>query len=96
VHNDHELTALVASAAGEVLGPAQVQWLEQPSLGAEDFAELLDGLRGTMFRLGVAGPEGCTPLHSNTFEPDEGALAVGVKVLSLSLLRWMERQDTVL
>lgn len=91
VHNDHELTALVAEAGVELLGPAQVQWLEQPSLGAEDFAELLDGLRGTMFRLGVAGPEGCTPLHSNTFEPDEGALAVGVKVLSLSLLRWMER-----
>jgi hypothetical protein len=40
----------------------------------------------------VAGAEGCTPLHSNTFAPDEGALEVGVKVLSLSLLRWMERQ----
>jgi hypothetical protein len=39
--------------------------------------------------LGVAGPQGCTPLHSNTFAPDEGALAVGVRVLSLSLLRWM-------
>ncbi len=45
-----------------------------------------------MFRHGVAGPEGCTPLHSNTFAPDEGCLAVGVKVLTLCLLRWGQRQ----
>ncbi len=91
VHNDPELTDLVAGAAVDLLGRSQVHWLEQPSLGAEDFAELLDGIRGTMFRLGVAGPAGCTPLHSNSFAPDEGALAVGVKVLTLSLLRWMNR-----
>jgi amidohydrolase len=88
VHNDPALTALVAEAAVELLGRERVQWLEQPSLGAEDFAELLEGTRGTMFRLGVAGPQGCTPLHSNTFTPDEDCLAVGVKVLTLSLLRW--------
>jgi amidohydrolase len=92
VHNDLELTELVAEAAVELLGRPQVQWLEQPSLGAEDFAELLDGTRGTMFRLGVAGPEGCTPLHSNTFAPDEASLPVGVKVLTYSLLRWMAAQ----
>jgi metal-dependent amidase/aminoacylase/carboxypeptidase family protein len=64
--------------------------LEQPSLGAEDFAELQQGTRATMFRLGVAGPDGCTPLHSSSFRPDEACLAVGVEVLSASLLRWIE------
>jgi amidohydrolase len=88
VHNDGGLTALVADAAEHLLGRHQVLWLEQPSLGAEDFAELLQTTPGTMFRLGVAGPEGCTPLHSNTFAPDEGCLSVGIKVLTLSLLRW--------
>jgi amidohydrolase len=91
VHNDAALTELVAEAAVDLLGSGRVQWLEQPSLGAEDFAELLEGVRGTMFRLGVAGPGGCTPLHSNTFAPDERSLEVGVKVLALSLLRWMHR-----
>ncbi|KEF41189.1 MAG: hydrolase [Cyanobium sp. CACIAM 14] len=91
VHNDPALTELVAHAAVDLLGRSRVQWLEQPSLGAEDFAELLADTRGTMFRLGVAGPEGCAPLHSNSFDPDEGCLEVGVKVLALSLLRWMER-----
>ena len=92
VHNDPALTELVAEAGVELLGRQQVQWLEQPSLGAEDFAELLDGTRGTMFRLGVAGPQGCMPLHSNSFAPDEAALPVGIGVLTLSLLRWMERR----
>ncbi len=91
VHNDPELTQLVADAAVALLGRPRVQWLEQPSLGAEDFAELLANTRGTMFRLGVAGPGGCSPLHSNSFDPDEGCLEVGIKVLTLSLLRWMER-----
>jgi hypothetical protein len=90
VHNDPVLTRLVAAAAVDLLGSSQVEWLEQPSLGAEDFAELLEGHRGTMFRLGVAGPEGCTPLHSNTFAPDEACLPVGIRVLTLSVLRWME------
>ena len=90
VQNDPALTELVAAAAEELLGRPQVQWLEQPSLGAEDFAQLLENTRGTMFRLGVAGASGCSPLHSNTFAPDEAALPVGVRVLALSLLRWME------
>jgi metal-dependent amidase/aminoacylase/carboxypeptidase family protein len=88
VHNEGGLTQLVADAAEDLLGREQVLWLDQPSLGAEDFAELLQSTSGTMFRLGVAGPKGCTPLHSNTFAPDEGCLSVGVKVLTLSLLRW--------
>ena len=92
VHNDPELTALVAAVGEELLGREQVQWLDQPSLGAEDFAHLLDGTRGTMFRLGVAGKAGCAPLHNSTFAPDEGALAVGIKVLTGSLLRWMEQK----
>jgi amidohydrolase len=93
VHNDSRLTELVALAASDLLGAEKVQWLEQPSLGAEDFAELLRDCRGTMFRLGVAGPEGCSPLHSNTFLADEGALEVGIRVLTLSLLRWIGQQE---
>ena len=94
VHNDPELTQLVAAAATELLGRQRVHWLEQPSLGAEDFAELQRDTPATMFRLGVAGPQGCTPLHSNSFAPDERCLAVGVEVLSASLLRWIEARST--
>jgi len=92
VHNDRELTELVASVGGQLLGRERVQWLEQPSLGAEDFAQLLESTRGTMFRLGVAGPEGCSPLHSSTFAADEGCLPVGIGVLTASVLCWIERR----
>ena len=92
VHNDPALTELVEEAALALLDRPQVRRLEQPSLGAEDFAELLTAAPGTMFRLGVAGAEGCPPLHNGGFNPDEGAIAVGVQVLTLSLLLWMERR----
>ena len=88
VCNDPALTALVASTAERVLGPEPVIWLEHPSMGAEDFAHLLDGCPGCMIRLGVAGPEGCAPLHSSSFAPDETCIAVGVRVLSETLLAW--------
>ena len=88
VHNDAELTALLERCAIEQLGATQVMRLEQPSLGAEDFAELLKGVPGTMFRLGVAGPEGCAPLHNGHFLPDEACLAVGIRVLTAALLAW--------
>jgi amidohydrolase len=93
VHNDPELTQLVAGVATELLGRPRVHWLEQPSLGAEDFAELQRDTPATMFRLGVAGPQGCMPLHSNSFAPDERCLAVGVEVLSATLLRWIEARS---
>ena len=92
VHNDPGLTELVADVATQVLGRERVRWLEQPSLGAEDFAELQRDTPAVMFRLGVAGPEGCPPLHNCAFNPDEGCLAVGIEVLATSLLRWLEQR----
>ena len=92
VHNDPALTELVADVATQLLGRERVRWLEQPSLGAEDFAELQRDTPAVMFRLGVAGPEGCPPLHNCAFNPDEGCLAVGIEVLATSLLRWLEQR----
>jgi len=46
-----------------------------------------------MFRLGVAGPEGCAPLHNCAFNPHEACLGIGVEVLTLTLLRWMGQRS---
>lgn len=88
VQNDVHLTELLERCAVEQLGRAQVLRLDQPSLGAEDFAELVQDLPGSMFRLGVAGPEGCAPLHNGRFRPEEGSLEVGIRVLTAALLAW--------
>ena len=40
-----------------------------------------------MFRLGVSGSNGCAPLHSSKFDPDERAIAVGIKVITESIVK---------
>ena len=89
VDNDVALTNLLERCAIDRLGRDRVVPVEQPSLGAEDFAELLRDVPGMMMRLGVAGPEGCAALHNGAFALDETALAVGIEVLTATLVAWM-------
>jgi len=70
-----------------VLGQENVIELQKPSLGAEDFAEFLNDIPGAMFRLGVSSSNGCAPLHSSKFDPDERAIAVGIKVITESIVK---------
>ena len=63
-----------------------IVYLENPSLGAEDFAFFLQDVSGTMFRLGVAGDKGCAPLHSGNFSLDERSLELGIKILSQAIV----------
>ncbi len=93
VNNDPQLTSLLESSAIKILGREYVHRLEKPSLGAEDFAELLHGVKGTMFRLGVAGETGCAPLHNGNFAIDERSLRVGIEVLTATLLEWIDKQS---
>ena len=69
------------------MGKANVIELQIPSLGAEDFAEFLNEIPGSMFRLGVSSSNGCAPLHSSKFDPDERAIAVGIKVITESIVK---------
>jgi len=83
VVNDQRATSLLAHAAEAVLGPGRVQPTQQ-SLGGEDYGWILERVPGTMFRLGVR-PEGWVgrdlDLHQGTFDVDEDAIAIGVRVL---------------
>ena len=89
VHNDSALTDLIEGCAIERLGRERVIPVEKPSLGAEDFAELLRDVPGMMLRLGVAGPDGCAPLHNGAFALDERSLGVGIEVLAAALMKWI-------
>jgi amidohydrolase len=82
VVNDPAVTGLVSNAARAVLGGNNVLVAEQ-SMGGEDFAWYLREVPGALMRLGVRTPGGpAFDLHQAEFEPDEGAIAVGVKVLA--------------
>ncbi len=82
VVNDQSATALFAAAVRGALGTSAAVSTRQ-SLGGEDFAWYLDHVPGAMARLGVKAPgqERAHDLHQGTFDVDEAALPVAVKVL---------------
>ena len=86
VYNDPDLTDLLSNCAKNFIDKEDIVYLENPSLGAEDFAFFLQDVPGTMFRLGVAGDQGCAPLHSGYFSLDERCLELGIKILSQTIV----------
>jgi amidohydrolase len=86
VVNSAGVAALLAGAANRELGSdAAVPTLQ--SLGGEDFAWYLEHVPGAMARLGTRTPGGPTyDLHQATFDVDERAIEVGVRVLTAAAL----------
>ena len=82
VVNDPSATALMGAAVRRALGPSAVVPTVQ-SLGGEDFSWYLDHVPGAMARLGVKPPGQERPhdLHQGSFDVDESALPVAVRVL---------------
>jgi amidohydrolase len=81
--NEPASAALTAGAAAAMLGPDAVTETPQ-SLGGEDFAWYLHQVPGAMARLGTraAGALTAGDLHQPTFDIDERAIGVGVRVLA--------------
>jgi amidohydrolase len=83
VVNDVGSVEVFRRAAQRSLSASGVTEAEQ-SLGGEDFAWYLDRVPGALARLGVRPPDEDGPyldLHQPTFDIDEDALAVGVRLL---------------
>ncbi|MFN8035341.1 MAG: amidohydrolase [Acidimicrobiia bacterium] len=83
VVNDPAATELLATTARRVLGGDQVVPTEQ-SAGGDDFSWYLDAVAGSYARLGVHDPSSDGPkldLHASTFDVDERAIGVGIRVL---------------
>ena len=83
VVNGAASVALLAEAAGLVLGPDSVTPTDQ-SLGAEDFAWYLEHVPGALARLGVRRPGDlrAADLHQGSFDPDEQAIGIAVRLLA--------------
>ncbi|UQA90900.1 M20 metallopeptidase family protein [Streptomyces halobius] len=81
VVNDPVFAGHVHDTATAVLGPARVQRLPEPSMGAEDFSYVLRRVPGAMAFLGArpdgVPPEGAADCHSSRVVFDEDALAAG-------------------
>jgi amidohydrolase len=89
VVNDPTVTDICLKTARRFIGQDQVETNRKPTLGAEDFADYLDAVPGCMILIGVkATGKNITPLHTNTFNLDEGVLPLGVRLFAQILLEW--------
>jgi amidohydrolase len=87
VVNDDASVTLFRDAATAVLGPDSAVPTDQ-SLGAEDFAWYLEHVPGALARLGVRRPgdQRAADLHQGTFDPDEQAIGIAMRLLACCVL----------
>ncbi len=85
--NEAVSAAIMSAAAGRVLGPDAVASAPQ-SLGGEDFAWFLESIPGAYARLGTRTPGSAADfdIHQATFDVDERAIGVGVRVMAATAL----------
>jgi amidohydrolase len=81
--NDPATIGLASGAALDVVGVEGVVGVDQ-SLGGEDFAWFASHRPSALLRLGVRGPDlvEVGDLHQGSFDIDEGAIPIGVRVFS--------------
>lgn len=91
---DRHLTDLIRQSSEELLGSRNVQEIPRASMGGEDFAFYCQTLPAAFIRLGCAGRQrGNLPLHNSGFDIDEGALAIGSKILALAAVHYFNSQN---
>jgi amidohydrolase len=86
------MTALVLGVAKRILGEPNVL-TETRTMGAEDMSIFLNEVPGCFFFVGSANAERGlnTPHHSPTFDFDERALDIGVRMLTSVALEYLEQ-----
>jgi amidohydrolase len=89
VVNDPRAVALMRAAALETLGSEHVVITPQ-SMGGEDFGWFAEVLPIALARLGTHGGGPPLDLHRGTFDVDERAIGVGVRLLARTALHALE------
>ncbi|MGY1634781.1 amidohydrolase [Geodermatophilus sp. SYSU D01186] len=85
VVNDPRAVALLRSAALETVGSDGLR-LSPQSMGGEDFGWFADVMPIALARLGTHGGGAPLDLHRGTFDVDERAIGVGVRLLARTAL----------
>ena len=87
LHNHPALYHPMARVASQLGDIHRVDSLQQPSMGAEDFAFFARHKPSCMMRLGIAGEHlGSHALHTSAFDIDERALAIGAQLLAATAI----------
>ncbi len=85
--NEAASVQILADATAQALGPDAAAPAPQ-SLGGEDFAWYLESIPGALARLGTRGQNigDDLDLHQGTFDVDERAIGIGIKVMVAAAL----------
>jgi amidohydrolase len=89
VVNDPRAVALMRTAALETVGPDHVSVSPQ-SMGGEDFGWFAEVMPIALARLGTHGGGPPLDLHRGTFDVDERAIGIGVRLLARTALHALE------
>ncbi|MBO4205797.1 amidohydrolase [Micromonospora echinofusca] len=91
VCNDSRAISVLTAATAAALGPEGIAETPQ-SMGGEDFSWYLEYVPGALARLGVGRAAPNIDLHRATFDVDERAITVGIRLLVQTALRSMAAQ----
>jgi len=89
VVNDPRAIVLMRAAALETVGPERVV-LSPQSMGGEDFGWFAEVMPIALARLGTHGGGAPLDLHRGTFDVDERAIGIGVRLMARTALHALE------
>ncbi|HEX2726774.1 MAG TPA: M20 aminoacylase family protein [Beijerinckiaceae bacterium] len=79
LNNHDEQAAAIGATAADLFGSDNVTWLEQPRMGSEDFADMLQVVPGAYVWLGQTPGPG---LHNPAYQFDDAILPLGAALLA--------------
>ncbi|MEZ5661681.1 MAG: M20 aminoacylase family protein [Burkholderiaceae bacterium] len=81
--------AFAAEVAAGLVGPDHLVGDLEPSMGAEDFAFMLQERPGAYFRIGQAGQPGGCFLHNTRYDFNDAILPLGAALFTRLAERWL-------
>jgi amidohydrolase len=95
VINDKTAIENVEHTIKDAFGEQAIHWIDQSSMGGEDFAHYLKHVPGAFIRVGTAsGPETSFPLHHHRFDIDETPLAPTARLMARVLINHLKHNLT--
>jgi amidohydrolase len=84
--NTHEITEACVKTAKEFYGENNVEILDKPSMGGEDFSDYLDIIPGNFIYIGTSkNKQTSYPWHHSNFNIDEAALLKAAKYVAYTV-----------
>jgi len=94
VLNDEGAITNIERTIQDAFGGQAIHWIQQSSMGGEDFAHYLEHVPGAFIRVGTAsGPETSFPLHHHRFDIDETPLAPTARLMARVLMNHLQEDS---